>query len=226
MASRRTALVIGNANYATMPLRNPVNDAADMAASLHQLGFDVTSLYDATRQQMQDAIHRFSQQLHQGGTGLLYYAGHGVQSYGQNYLIPVDIRLQKETDMKFEAVNVGWVLARMGAARNELNIVILDACRNNPFPRAGRSIQRGLAMVQAARGTLIAYATAPDDVALDGDGRNGIYTKHLLRYITEPKLAVEQMFKRVRIGVQEETQGKQIPWESSSLLGDFYFAKR
>lgn len=219
----RRALVIGNAAYPTAPLRNPVNDAADVAAALRRLDFEVTVLRDATHQEIENAVEHFSRQLRRGGVGLLYYAGHGMQLNGENYLIPVDARLQTATDVKFEAVPVAWVLERMRDASNELNMVILDACRDNPFMRGWRSSQRGLAVMQVARGTLISYATEPGGVALDGDERNGIYTKHLLRHIEEEKLSVEQLFKRVRRGVYKETAGKQIPWETSSLTGDFYF---
>ena len=222
-AEHRRALVIGNAVYPTAPLRNSVNDATDIAAALRRLDFEVTVLRDATHEEMTNAVERFSQQLRQGGVGLLYYAGHGMQLSGENYLIPVDTRLQTATDVKFKTVPAAWVLERMGEAGNGLNMVILDACRDNPFVRSERSSQRGLAVMQVARGTLIAYATEPGGVALDGDERNGIYTKHLLRHIEEAELSVEQLFKRVRRGVNKETGGKQVPWEMSSLTGDFYF---
>jgi len=173
---------------------------------------------------MEQAIAHFSHQLRQGGVGLFYYAGHGMQLDGQNFLIPIGAELPDVTHVKYKAVHVGLVLDQMKAAGNALNIVILDACRDNPFQGRGRSTQRGLAVVQAARGSLIAYATGPGDIALDGRERNGVYTKYLLRYISQPQLSIEQMFKQVRIAVQEETDGKQVPWEMSSLLGDFYFA--
>jgi uncharacterized caspase-like protein len=225
-ARRRTALVIGNAAYPTAPLRNPINDASDLAAKPDDLGFAVTLLQNATHRQMEHAVDSFSRELRGGGVGLFYYAGHGVQLEGQNYLIPVDAELAEDVDVKYEAVHASWVLERMESADNELNLVILDACRDNPFGRRWRLLQRGLAVIQSARGTLIAYATAPGGVALDGKGRNGVYTKHLLRYITAPDWTVEQMFKQVRIAVVRETRGKQTPWESSSLLGDFYFANQ
>jgi uncharacterized caspase-like protein len=225
MASRRTALVVGNAAYTMSPLRNPGNDAADMAAKLKQLGFHVMLRLDATRRQIEEAVDAFSRELRQGGVGLFYYAGHGVQVDGQNYLIPLDARLEESVDVKYQTIPAGWVLERMENAGNELNIVILDACRDNPFSRGWRSMQRGLAGIQAARGTLIAYATEPGGVAQDGSDRNGIYTKHLLSYITEPGWTVEHVFKQVRIAVVNETRGKQVPWESSSLLGEFYFVQ-
>jgi uncharacterized caspase-like protein len=223
---RRVALVIGNAAYATAPLKNPSHDAADMAAVLSRLGFAVRLLHNATNQTMAAEIEQFTRQLRRSRAGLLYYSGYGMQLDGQNYLIPVDAAFQHASDVKYQAIHLGWVLDRMEEAGNEINIVILDACRDTPFVRGGRSSQRGLAMTQAARGTLIAYATSPGKIALDQPGRNGLYTKYLLQYMTYPKLAVEQMFKKVRIAVQIETHGRQLPWESTSLLGDFYFAGR
>jgi mannose/fructose/N-acetylgalactosamine-specific phosphotransferase system component IIB len=225
MARRRTALVFGNAAYTMAPLRNPGNDAVDMAAKLENLGFKVMLHLDATRRQMEDAVEAFSRELRQGGVGLMYYAGHGVQVDGQNYLIPLDARLEQAVDVKYQTIPAGWIIERMENAGNELNIVVLDACRDNPFSRSWRSIYRGLAGIQAARGTLIAYATEPGGVAQDGSDRNGIYTKYLLEYIAEPGWTVERVFKQVRIAVVNETRGKQIPWESSSLLGDFYFVQ-
>ncbi|MBI4642094.1 MAG: caspase family protein [Candidatus Tectomicrobia bacterium] len=223
-AQRRTALVIGNAAYEVGPLRNPVNDAIDMAMTLRQLGFEVTLLRDVDLRAMEEAIDAFSLQLRQGGVGLFYFAGHGVQVNGENYFIPVGARIDKETDVKYEAMHIGRVLDNVSDAGNDMNIIILDACRNNPFARSWRSRQRGLAVVQASRGVLIAYATAPGDVSSDGNERNGTYTKHLLRYMTAPGLSLEQMFKQVREAVVKETGGRQTPWESSSLLGSFSFA--
>ena len=222
-SQRRSALIIGNSAYRTAPLQNPSNDATDIAEKLEQLGFDVMLVRDATHRQMEEAVDQFSRKLRRGGVGLFYYAGHGVQVHGQNYLLPINANLQRELDVKYEAVNVGWVLETMADSGNELNMAILDACRDNPFARSWRSGQRGLAVVQAARGMLIAYATEPGGVAEEGSGRNGTYTKHLLKYITKPGWAIERVFKQVRISVMRETKGKQIPWESSSLLGDFYF---
>ena len=223
--SIRRALVIGNAKYEQAPLRNPVNDAEDMSRALRRMGFKVDLLRDSTHREMEYRIEEFARHLRRGGIGLLYYAGHGVQLQGQNYLVPVDARLEGAADVKYRTVHLGWVLDQLDDARNDLNIVILDACRNNPFMRSWRSSQRGLAVVQAARGTLIAYSTSPGDVALDGDGRNGTFTKHLLAQITTPSLPVEQVFKQTRVGVMQETNGQQVPWESSSLLGDFFFVK-
>jgi uncharacterized caspase-like protein len=225
---RRIALVIGNAAYqGGGALRNPVNDAADIAETLRHLGFQVTLLQDASRQQIEDAVTAWSRALRQGGVGLFYYTGHGVQVEGENYLIPVEARLDEATDVKYKTVPAGWILERMQDAGNELNMLVLDACRNNPFARSWqRSTQRGLAVMEAARSSLIAYATAPGKTAEDGRGRNSPYTENFLRYMKVPNLAVEEMFKRIRVAVIEATGGKQIPWEASSLTGSFSFAEQ
>jgi uncharacterized caspase-like protein len=186
-AERRTALVIGNAAYEMGLLRNPVHDAGDMATTLRQLGFEVTLLHDAAHRPMVEAIDLFSRQLRQGGGGVFYFAGHGIKVSRENYLIPVDARIGREQDVPYEAVPVGRILGGMEDADNQLNILILDACRDNPFARQWRSSQRGLVGMQAARGSLIAYATAPGAVTDDGDGRNGLYTSYLLQYLTTLK---------------------------------------
>jgi hypothetical protein len=219
----RQALVIGNGSYAASPLKNPVNDAADLAAALKMSGFKVTLLKDADQRQMEEAIIRFGKRLRKGGTGLFYYAGHGIQYRGRNYLIPLKARIESESDVKYEAVDAGRVLGKMEDAGNAINIVILDACRNNPFARSFRSATQGLARMDAPTGSLVAYATAPGSVAADGRGRNGVYTKYLLQYMQQPDLTVNQVLMKVRKAVLRETGKKQTPWESSSLTGDFYF---
>lgn len=226
--SRRQALVIGNRAYASGPLRNPVNDAAAMAAFLHkQAGFDVTLLTDVNQRQMDDALREFGKRLKQADVGLFYFSGHGVQSGGSSYLIPLGHRIEKEEDIRFEAVDVGRVLAEMGAAGNSLNLVILDACRDNPFVRGFRSAEHGLGKVDAPAGVMIAYATAPGKTADDNaSGENGLYTAELLKQMGRPGLAVEQVFKEVRREVQTQSHRAQIPWEESSLTGDFVFVER
>jgi hypothetical protein len=220
----RYALVIGNGAYSVSPLKNPVNDSEDMAQLLEQLSFVVIHRHDIGLREMETSVREFGHMLETGGTGLFYYAGHGMQVEGRNYLIPVDAVIESESDVRFEALDVGRVLGKMEDAGNGLNIVILDACRDNPFARGFRSTRSGLARMDAPRGTLIAYATAPGSVAADGDGRNGIYTGNLLSYMAIPGMPVEQVFKNVRIGVIRDTNQKQVPWETSSLTGDFYFA--
>ena len=225
---KRTALVIGNSEYEVGSLRNPANDAQDMAGSLVKLGFDVTLKLNAGQEHMEQAISDFGRQLYQGGVGLFYYAGHGVQVGGENYLIPVNAKIESESDVRYKAVNIGQLLGKMGEARNGFNIVILDACRDNPFAKEFRSSSRGLAVVNSAsvKGSLIAYATSPGKVASDGSDRNGLYTKHLLQHISTPGIPVEQVFKRVLQGVERDTNGKQSPWVSSSFSGDFSFQPR
>ncbi len=220
----RTALVVGNAAYSTGALKNPANDAADMAAQLTKLGFKVTLLKNAKLQEMDEAIEAFGKKLKQGGVGLFFYAGHGVRVKGANYLIPVDARINKETDLKYRAVDANRVLDEMGNAKNGLNIVILDACRDNPFSRNYRSTTRGLAVVSSApTGTYISYSTSPGSVAQDGKGRNSPYTAALLENMQQPGVGIEQVFKHVRVKLDAQTRGKQVPWELSSLKGDFYF---
>lgn len=219
----RIALVIGNSSYKEAPLRNPTNDARAMAKALEELGFEVMTLLDASRDSMQKAILEFSGKLEDDTMGLFYYAGHGIQARGRNYLIPVDAALASERALRYEAIDVSGVLEEMEFAHNRLNVVVLDACRNNPFERRFRGSARGLAAIDAARGTLIAYATAPGSVAADGEGRNGVYTEELLKALGVPGLKAEEVFKRVRVNVTRRTKGLQVPWESSSLTGDFVF---
>ncbi len=223
-SEKRTALVIGNSAYVEAPLPNPVNDASDIAATLRARGFEVNLLTDARRAEMIAAIRQFGHKLHRnGGVGLFFFAGHGLQVNGQNYLVPIDADIRKEHEVDDETVNVGRVLGEMETAKNRLNIVILDACRNNPYERSFRSLSRGLASIDAPRGTLIAYATAPGSVAADGSGRNSPYSGALIQQIPKPGEPIERVFKKVRAAVINKTNGAQIPWESSSLIGEFYF---
>jgi uncharacterized caspase-like protein len=221
----RTALVIGNGAYTAGPLKNPVNDAADMAAMLKKLRFTVTLKQNAKLQEMDEAIEAFGNSLKRGGVGLFYYAGHGVQVNGTNYLLPVGARINKEADVKYQAVDANRILDEMATANNGLNIVMLDACRDNPYARSFRTATRGLAIVSMApSGTFISYATSPGNVAHDGDGRNSPYTKAVLENIDKPGLTINDVFMNVRTKVKRETG--QIPWELSSLEGRFYFAPR
>ena len=218
----RVALVIGNAGYPTMPLSNPLNDARAMADTLSQIGFKVVTVQNASQKQMFDAVRQFGDAL-KGGVGLFYYAGHGVQVKGRNFLIPVDALIEREDEVPYKAFDVGLVLEKMEAAKNPLNIVILDACRNNPLARGSRSATTGLAQMDAPSGSIVAFATAPGAEAADGAGANGMYTGHLLRNMVTPGLKVEEVFKRTRVAVKQDSSGRQIPWESTSLEGDFYF---
>lgn len=222
------ALVIGNGAYQTIgKLKNPANDARAMAAELQKLGFEVTSATDADQRTIKRLVREFGEKLRTtGAAGLFYYAGHGVQLNSKNYLIPVEIDVASEADVEDQAVNVQYVLDWMNAAQNGLNIVILDACRNNPFTRSIRSAADGLAQVDAPTGTLIAYATAPGRVASDGAGENGLYTEELLKQMRVAGLNEGDLFKNVRAAVVRKTKGtknEQVPWEASSLIGTFYF---
>lgn len=221
---QRVALVIGNSAYKEAPLRNPVNDATDMAATLRTLGFSVALRTNADTRQMRAAIREFAQNLRRGGVGLFYFAGHGVQSRnGKNYLIPVGADLKEEFELEDEAVDANRVLAGMEEAGNRVNIVILDACRNNPFARSWRSAVNGLAQMSAPTGSFVGFATAPGSVAADGTGRNGLYTQHLLQNLKQGDPDIDRVFTRVTAAVARETGNKQVPWKSSSLTGDFSF---
>ena len=221
---RRTALVIGNGSYESAKLRNSVNDARDMTEALRRLGFTVIHKQNVIQKDMERAIRNFGKRLRKhGGIGLFYYAGHGMQIDGRNYLIPIDAEIETESDVKFETVDAGRVLGKMEDADNNLNIVILDACRDNPFVRIFRSVSQGLARMDAPTGSIVAYATAPGSVAADGINKNGLYTSMLLKHMATPGLGIEEVFKKVRIDVMNESGKKQVPWESSSLTGDFYF---
>ena len=223
LANQRIALVLGNDAYPDSPLANPANDARAVSAALENLGFEVVTRTDASLAAMQDALLEFTGRIEDGATAMVYYAGHGIQADGRNYLIPVDAGLQSASRLRFEALELGDVLEELDYSKAKLKLVVLDACRNNPFLRSFRGGNRGLAAVDAASGTLIAYATAPGAVASDGRGDNGLYTEHFLRALAQPGLQAEAMFKAVRIGVSEASGGEQIPWESSSLTGDFVF---
>ncbi|MBA3768697.1 MAG: caspase family protein, partial [Acidobacteria bacterium] len=222
--NKRIALVIGNGVYTNAPqLKNPPNDATDMADTLSRLGFNVEHGVNLTQRQMKAMIREFGQKLRRnGGQGLFYFAGHGVQLRGRNYLIPVDAEILSETDVEDQGVDANLVMGLMDEAGNGLNVVILDACRNNPFARSFRSAANGLAQVDAPTGTLIAYATSPGRVARDGTGRNGAYTAELLRQMRVPGLGIEELLKRVRANLKQQTNGEQVPWEASSLVGNFY----
>ena len=221
---RRMALVIGNGAYDGAPLRNPVNDARDLATALTDSGFEVTRLENANLRDLRNSLRDFGDRLkRQGGVGLFYFAGHGMQVKGRNYLIPVAAQIEREDEVEFESLDANLVLEKLDAAGNRFNIVILDACRNNPFARAFRSSTQGLAQMDAPSGAVVAFATSPGSVASDGTGRNGLYTQHLIENVQRTGLTIEDVFKQVRAGVRRDSGGKQTPWESTSLEGDFYF---
>ena len=223
-AELRVALVIGNAAYATAPLANPANDARAMSETLKAMGFSVVEVRDAKRAEMEQAITQVRDQLKdRRGVGLLYYAGHGLQLDWRNYMVPVDARLRSAQDVRQQAVDVQQVVEAFRSAGNRTNIVVLDACRDNPFSSSASG--RGLAQMDAPPGTFLAFATAPGNVAEDGDlaSGNGLYTRFLVKELKQPGARIEDVFKRVRFQVRRQSEGRQIPWESTSLEEDFYF---
>jgi hypothetical protein len=220
---KRLALIIGNSEYRSAPLKNPVNDAKDVANNLELCGFEVIKQINASQRNMEQAVDEFYKKLKNVDVGFFYYAGHGIQVEGRNYLIPVDARVTSESDVKYESVDVGRILGKMKDAGNDLNIVMLDACRDNPFQRSFRSNNQGFAKMDAPRGSIIIYATAPGSIAADGEGRNGLYTGYFLDNMMKKGLPIEKVLKETRKQVFNKTNGKQIPWDSSSLMGDFYF---
>lgn len=222
---QRVALVIGNAAYRDGPLDNPVNDARLIARTLEQAGFKVTLREDQSRAAMLRSMQQFGDQLGAQSVAVLYYAGHAVQLRDRNFLIPVDGELRSEDDVVLHGVDVNYMLERMGKARSRVNVVILDACRDNPAAKRAGALARGLAQMDAPLGTFLAYATAPGKGAPDnaGGGSNSVYTASLARHMLARGVAVELMFKRVREDVVRATGQLQVPWEHSSLTGEFSF---
>jgi len=226
----QVALVIGNNNYEFSPLENAVNDATKVAAVLKQKGFKVILKTNLTFARMKEAVREFEDELAaKRDVGLLFYAGHGVQIKGENFLIPINNQeMRDEMDVQDKAVNVDDITSRMKQSKVKLSVVILDACRDNPFkPTVARSrsmgMTRGLTPKQAAEGMVIAYATDPGSTASDGEGGQGLYTKHLIEALQTPNLQIEDVFKKVRRDVKDASGGKQVPWYNTSLDGHFCF---
>ena len=244
----KIALIIGNSDYQhAVPLKNPANDALDMAKTLKTLDFDVRLITDASKNDMDIAVKEFIQKLKMTkGTGMFFYAGHGSQLEGDNYLIPVDTYIEKETEIKHKGFNIASLMTSMKKANNRTNIIVLDACRDNPFTEGfqknSRSLGKeggsrglknksiklssGLSKLDAPPNTILAFATAPGRVAKDGVGRNSPYTAQLIEKMQMEGITVEQVFKEVRAEVIKQTNSQQIPWESSSLVSDFYFVEK
>src|SRR5712672_2065822 len=223
---QRIALVIGNSNYQNVArLPNPANDAKAVAELLNTAGFEVISATDLSHNQMIEVMQDFSAKIAGRGANtvaMVYYAGHGVQLAGENYLVPVDARISSEPDLIDGSVRLVDVMATLEAIPSRMRIVILDACRNNPFPSLNEA-GRGLAIVDAPHGSIVGYSTAPGTEALDGVGNHSPYTDAFLRLAHEKNVPIEQLFKRIRLDVNNSTGGQQTPWESSSLTSDFHF---
>ena len=236
-AETRIALVIGNAAYKTSPLKNPVNDSKAIGSALREFGFEVIERENTGFRDLVAAMAEFAVKAKTYQVRLVYYAGHGMQVKGRNYLIPVDADIASEDEVPRKAADLNDLIDRLGGIGSGMNLFILDACRNNPFNNLptltadGRRVRirgvderLGLAKMDAPLGTLVAYSTAPGSVAIDNaTQKNSVYTKHLLQHLSAPGQPIEQMLKRVRIGVASETQNLQIPWEASSLMNEFCF---
>jgi len=223
IANQRLALVIGNASYVNRPLSNPVNDANDISSALGSLGFDVINLRNGDLKQMRDAITNFGDRLAGYDVGLVYYSGHGVEVGGRNFLIPITNTLISEDEVADRAIDASLIVEKLSQAKKRVNILILDACRDNPLRSRTRTSSSGLTGINAPAGTLVAFSTAPGKVAEDGTGRNSPYTKRLIENMLKPNIPVEKVFKETRESVIAETRGRQVPWENTSLRGDFYF---
>ncbi|NOS57455.1 MAG: caspase family protein, partial [Cyclobacteriaceae bacterium] len=226
-ATGKNALVVGNSAYKDSPLKNAENDAHLISTTLRELGFTVIEVVNANKETMSKAIRDFGQLLaNSPGVGLFYYAGHGLQSNGANYIVPINAKVEEEFEIEFECVKADRALSVMEYYKNPFNIIILDACRNNPFRGFSRSADNGLATPSnPPTGSIIAFATQPGKTASDGVGKNGLYTEELVKAMKIPNLPIEEAFKKVRINVAKASGQSQVPQEWSSLMGDFSFIK-
>jgi hypothetical protein len=221
----KVALVVGNGAYKDAPvLKNAPNDAKAISEVLKSSGFAVTMLLDTGREALVKAIRDYVNGMEkQKAVGLFYFAGHGVQLDWRNYMLPIDAVIDTVEDVGKQSVDVARLMEGLTKAANPMNVIILDACREDPFGKAKKAPQKGLSQMDAPTQTILAYATSPGNVASDGDGVNGLYTENLLREMKVPEAKIEDVFKRVRLGVRRKTSGAQIPWESTSLEEDFWF---
>lgn len=222
---RRVALVIGNGDYKTKPLKNPANDAADVATKLRTFGFKVIERKNLTSRQIGSTLNEFRVSLSPGSTAIVFYAGHGVQIRGENYLPTVDAVISSEEDVPTQSLAVRQIMDVLAEANTSLNLIFLDSCRDNPYARSLRSTAGGLARINAPSGTLISFATRPGSVASDGDGRNGVYTAALLEQMNNTQQPIEQLLKRVVTRVKTVSKGNQEPWMEGSIEGDFCFGR-
>jgi hypothetical protein len=220
----KVCLIVGNGAYPRMQLRNPVNDAQAMSDLFKAAGFQVDTQTDTTQRAFTEAIEHFGEAVRRASTkiAVFYYAGHGAQLEWRNYLLPVDAHVSTADELKSRCVDLGFVLSKFANTNDKTHIVILDACRNDPFGGSYRPAQSGLSQFDAPVGSLLAYSTAPGNVAFDGDGKNGLYTENLIRELSHHDARVEDALKRVRLNVRLASQGKQVPWESTSLESDVY----
>ncbi len=220
---RRLALIVGNEAYPKWPLRNPANDARAVEQALRELGFETVTVLNAGLKTLERSIDQFVAGIHSGDVAMFYYAGHGIQIDSENYLVPVDFDAKDEADAKYLSYSASRLQERMDRSGARLNIIVLDACRNNPF-RATRSAAGGLAAMNTGKGTLIAFATAPGRTADDNvNASNGLFTSHLVNTLRQPGLSLDQVFNRVRASVYAESGERQLPWTVSSVIGEFYF---
>ena len=221
----KLALVVGNSKYKDAPaLKNPANDAAAIAAQLKASGFATTVKLDTGKEELIQAIRDYVHAMEkQQAVGLFYFAGHGVQLDWRNYMLPVDAVIDKLEDVAAQSVEIARLMEGLTKAKNPMNVIILDACRENPFGETKKPAQKGLSQMDAPTSTFLAYATSPGNVASDGSGTNGLYTEHLLKEMKVPEAKIEDIFKRVRLGVRRASNGTQVPWESTSLEDDFWF---
>lgn len=222
-STKKLALVIGNSNYLSKPLKNPINDAEDMAIFLKSTGFDVTEIKNADYKTLNRVIKSFEENLSTYEVGLIYYSGHGIEFNGRNYLIPIDAQLNNDQDIPRQGYDVSNILIKLSRLNKKTNIFILDACRNTPVFSQYRNVNDGLKELLAPRGTIIAYSAAPGQIAMDGNGRNSPYTSALLNLARKSDKKIEDILKEISKKVSDETGGRQVPWYNSSLTGDFYF---
>src|SRR6476646_11347528 len=229
-AENRLALVIGQSAYRSVPaLPNPANDAKAVTQMLTDSGFEVSSAGDLSQIELREKVSEFAGKIAAKGSdtiALVFYAGHGLQIDGENFLVPVDVDPKREADIPMQAVRLNDILNTLTSVPSKMRFLLLDACRNNPFPEINKSVGRGLAIVDAKIGapnTFLSFSTSPGAEAEDGSGANSPYTTALLATAREPGLSIEDAFKRVRVSVNTTTGGRQTPWERSSLTGDWKF---
>lgn len=223
---RRLALVVGNAEYQSRPLKNPVNDAKDVGLALQGAGFTVIELYNADLSKMREAIKLFAEQLSGYDVGLVYYSGHGIEFAGRNYFIPINADIKSEDEIPRQGFDATEIVEKMGRSNVKTSIFIIDACRNAPVFSSFKTAKTGLSVMQGSQGSVVAFSAAPGQIALDGNGRNSPYTAALLKQIQVPDKKIEDVMKETAQLVSDNTAGRQVPWYNSSLVGDFYFLKQ